>query len=568
MNALERAQFNTPTPIQAQAIPLALDGQDILGSAQTGTGKTGAFGIPLIAKLMDDQDAVALVLTPTRELAAQVMAAMQQWIAVPHIKTALLIGGEPMHKQFRQLNMRPRLIVGTPGRVNDHLLRKTLRLENTRFLVLDETDRMLDMGFGIQLDAILNYLPSERQTMMFSATMPANIMKLSAKYLSQPQRISVGNTNAVATKIRQEMIQTSDADKYGHLIDQLEKNEGSVIIFVKTKFGADKLATKLCREEYKADAIHGDLKQSRRDRVIQGFRDKKYRILVATDVAARGLDIPHIETVINYDMPQAPEDYIHRIGRTARAGAEGYAVNLVAPIDGGKWKAIHRLLNPGAQPERTERSGKSAGGQRRSNAGGYGQREFGRGGNGQAKGGFPGFANKNSNRGNFDRREEGSTESYAKRDGGFGKSYAGQQNTGDFPGFSNKNRGNSYDPGYGGHEGYNKREGGFGKSYAGQQQSKGDFPGFANKNRGGNSYDRREEGSTDSYAKRDGGFKKPFVAGGKPAGKSGGKPFGEGKPFGAKNGKPGGFKAAGGRPAAGGQGGQRRFAKKPAKFAA
>lgn len=564
MKALERAQFTTPTPIQEQAIPLALQGQDILGSAQTGTGKTGAFGIPLIAKLMEDPDAVALVLTPTRELAAQVMAAMQQWIAVPNIKTALLIGGEPMPKQYRQLHMRPRLIVGTPGRVNDHLLRKTLRLDNTRFLVLDETDRMLDMGFGIQLDAILNFLPAERQTMMFSATMPSNIMKLSAKYLNQPQRISVGNSNAVATKIRQEMIQTTEADKYKHLVDQLEKNEGSVIIFVKTKFGADKLATKLCREEYQADAIHGDLKQNRRDRVIKAFREKKYRILVATDVAARGLDIPHIETVINYDMPQAPEDYIHRIGRTARAGAEGYAVNLVAPIDGGKWKAIHRLLNPGAQPERNERPANG-----RKDNGGYGggRGGFGKSASGNAKGGFPGFSN-NRDRGNsYDRREEGSTSSYAKREGGFGRSHGGQQSQGDFPAFANKNRGNSTG-GYdrrddSRHEGYTPHDNhDFGQSYASKgQQSPGEFPGFANKNRGnGTGYERRGEGHTDSFARRDGGFgKKPFAAGGKPAGA---------KPFGAKNGKPGGFKAAGGRAAGAAAGGQRRFAKKPTKFAA
>ena len=355
-----------------------------------------------------------MILTPTRELATQVMAALQQWIAVPNIKTALLIGGESMPKQYRQLQMRPRLIVGTPGRVNDHLLRKTLHLNNTRFLVLDETDRMLDMGFGVQLDAILHYLPQERQTMMFSATLPANIVKLSAKYLHQPQRVAVGNSNVAAPKIKQEMIQTSDAEKYGELINQLEKNsEGTVIVFVKTKFGADKLATKLCRAEIKADAIHGDLKQSRRDRVIQDYRAKKFRVLVATDVAARGLDIPHIELVVNYDMPQCPEDYIHRIGRTARAGAEGHAVNLVAPIDGGKWKAIHRLMNPDAKPEREERGSRQGGqgggfGQRRANGGSFGGRSNG-GGFGGSQGGyqrdgqrsntsernsFPGFENK------------------------------------------------------------------------------------------------------------------------------------------------------------------------------
>lgn len=349
MQSLERMQFKTPTPIQAQAIPLALAGRDVLGSAQTGTGKTGAFGIPLITKLMEHVEDTALVLTPTRELAAQVMATLQQLIPVPNIKTALLIGGEPMPKQFRQLQNRPRLIVGTPGRVNDHLERQTLDLKRTRFLVLDETDRMLDMGFGVQLDRIAKHLPKQRQTLMFSATMPDNITKLSAKYLHNPERISVGSVNKPITRIEQELIETPEGEKYNRLVEQLNKRDGTVIIFVKTKFGADRLATKLVKAGMQADAIHGDLKQSKRDRVIREYREKKFRILVATDVASRGLDIPHIEHVINYDLPQAPEDYIHRIGRTARAGAEGSAVNLLTPAETGKWYAIQKLINPQAK---------------------------------------------------------------------------------------------------------------------------------------------------------------------------------------------------------------------------
>ena len=367
MQSLNRMKFTTPTPIQAQAIPLALEGLDILGSAQTGTGKTGAFGIPLIAGLMHDRDATALVLTPTRELATQVMETMLQLIPVPNIKTALLIGGEAMPKQFRQLQNRPRLIVGTPGRVFDHINRATLNLGNTRFLVLDETDRMLDMGFGIQLEKIVKYIPSERQTMMFSATMPSNITKLSAQYLRNPQRIAVGSVTAVATKVTQETIKTNDGDKYDHLTNQLETRNGSVIVFVKTKHGADRMATRLNKAGYQSDALHGDLKQSRRDKVTQAFRDKRFRILVATDVAARGLDIPHIENVINYDLPQVPEDYIHRIGRTGRAGASGVAVNLVTPSEGAKWKAIQRLLDPNAKDEyeSTGAPSRKAGGKQR-----------------------------------------------------------------------------------------------------------------------------------------------------------------------------------------------------------
>lgn len=347
LQALARMQFTTPTPVQAQAIPLALAGRDILGSAQTGTGKTAAFGIPLIVKLMEDPEAGALIITPTRELAAQVLATLQQLIPVASIKTALLIGGEPMPRQFRQLAVHPQLIVGTPGRINDHLQRGTLKLGRTRILVLDETDRMLAMGFGVQIDRIVRHLPKERQTLMFSATLPSDIVRLAGQYLRQPERIAVGSTTTPTANIRQELVQLSDTEKYPRLLQELDQRAGSIIIFVKTKHGSKRLADKLNKAEHQADAIHGNLQQNRRDRVLSNFRDKQYRILVATDVAARGLDIPHIEHVINFDLPQCPEDYIHRIGRTARAGAEGSAVSLVTPDDHDKWNAINRLMNPG-----------------------------------------------------------------------------------------------------------------------------------------------------------------------------------------------------------------------------
>ena len=373
--SLEGMKFTTPTPIQAKAIPIALEGNDILASAQTGTGKTGAFGIPLVTKLLTTPRGSALVLTPTRELAVQVHDALRQMIGKSRIASALLIGGESMPKQFKQLKMRPRLIVGTPGRINDHLERGTLMLHDTNFLVLDETDRMLDLGFGVQLERIAKYLTAKRQTLMFSATLPANIVKLSNKYLIDPVRIAVGSTTSPAKKITQEIIHVTDGEKYTKLLDQLDARTGSIIVFVKTKRGADRLATKLNRQTYSAEAIHGDLRQSKRDRVISDFRNRKHRILIATDVAARGLDIPHIEHVINYDLPQCPEDYIHRIGRTARAGAEGTAVCLISPHDGVKWKAIQKLMNPGAhqaskpsskKPSRKRRSfgGKPGGGKK------------------------------------------------------------------------------------------------------------------------------------------------------------------------------------------------------------
>mgnify|MGYP000617856356 CR=1 FL=1 len=344
LQSLKRMNFDTATPIQEQAIPVALQGTNILGSAQTGTGKTGAFSIPMIARLMESETTTALVLTPTRELAAQVMAAIQQMVPVANMKTALLIGGEPMPRQFRQLQANPRIIVGTPGRVNDHLARRTLTLAKCAFLVLDETDRMLDMGFGVQLDKIMETMPRQRQTMMFSATMPSDIVRLSSKYMNKPVRITVGSTVAPAAKIRQEVIHTSEGEKHGKLLEQLASRSGSVIVFVKTKYGTEKLADKLCKAEYSADAIHGDLQQRKRDRVIQNFRDQKFRILVATDVAARGLDIPHIEHVINYDLPQCPEDYIHRVGRTARAESTGTAITFINEKDQKKFFDIESLI--------------------------------------------------------------------------------------------------------------------------------------------------------------------------------------------------------------------------------
>ncbi len=345
-DALQKMNFNTPTPIQAESIPHALEGKDILGSAQTGTGKTGAFGIPLVAHLLTNRG-TAIVMTPTRELAVQVMATMKQLIAfAPQIKTAVLIGGEPMPKQFNQLKMRPRLIVGTPGRINDHLDRGTLMLNEANFLVLDETDRMLDMGFGIQIDRVLKFMPQKRQTLMFSATLPRYIIKMSDQYMKDPVRVSAGTVSSPVTKIEQETVKINNSDKYAKLTEELASRSGSVIVFVKSKHGADKLAYRLSKDDHEADAIHGDLRQNKRDKVIKSFRDGKYRVLVATDIAARGLDIPHIEHVINFDLPQVAEDYIHRIGRTGRNGAEGKALNFVSSEDGAKWKAIQRLLNP------------------------------------------------------------------------------------------------------------------------------------------------------------------------------------------------------------------------------
>ncbi|MCI5072104.1 DEAD/DEAH box helicase [bacterium] len=346
VNTLQKMQFNKPTPIQNKAIPLALLGKDILGSAQTGTGKTGAFGIPLVAKLMSNSRGSALVMTPTRELASQIMEQLETMLgAHSKIKTSLLIGGEAMPKQIEQLKKRPRLIVGTPGRISDHLDRGGLMLHDTDFLVLDETDRMLDIGFSVQIKNIMKYLTRKRQTLLFSATLPKNIINIANEYLTNPARIEVNASCSAVKNIKQNTIKTNDMDKYSKLLAQLRDRTGSIIVFVKTKHNTERMSQKLVRAGHHSQAIHSDLNQNKRNRIIEEFRNKKYRILVATDIASRGLDISHIEHVINFDLPQCPEDYIHRIGRTGRAGAQGEALNLVSPSDMKKWNAISKLLD-------------------------------------------------------------------------------------------------------------------------------------------------------------------------------------------------------------------------------
>jgi ATP-dependent RNA helicase DeaD len=344
--SLEALNFTEPTPIQAQTIPLALAGKDILGSAQTGTGKTLAFAIPLVSKLLDNPTDMALVLVPTRELAQQVLTAIKQVAGKNRsLKAALLIGGDSFFKQLQQLRSDARIIVGTPGRVIDHLKRNTLKPELFHFLVLDETDRMFDMGFESQIDQIIKQLPQERQTLMFSATLPASIIKTASRYLIQPERVSVGDNSSPVAKIKQDVLFVSESEKESKLIEELEKYSESIVIFVKTKWNADKLADKLSSLDHKAVALHGDLRQNRRERVIASFRKGTHNILVATDIAARGLDIPAIRHIVNYDLPQCPEDYIHRIGRTGRAGAEGFALSLVTPKETKSWKIINRFAN-------------------------------------------------------------------------------------------------------------------------------------------------------------------------------------------------------------------------------
>ena len=346
INNLTRMGIMTPTEIQKKSIPNAMQGMDILASSQTGSGKTLAYLLPAITKILQEKSKI-LVLAPTRELAVQVCAALGKTTGKVKISGTAVIGGEPFGKQVSRLMSKPDVIVATPGRLIDHLTRGTVKLTEFNYLVLDEMDRMLDMGMKEQIDEIAKHLPAKRQVLMFSATMPNHIAEASRKYLNNPHKITIGKANEAAPEIDQQFIDIKEELKYTELDNQLTSKEGSAIVFVKTKRGADKLARNLKNNGHKADAIHGDLNQSRRTRVLDGFRKGKTRILIATDVAARGLDVDHIQYVFNYDLPSCPEDYLHRIGRTGRAGAKGFAISFVSGSDIIRKKAIDRLINKG-----------------------------------------------------------------------------------------------------------------------------------------------------------------------------------------------------------------------------
>ena len=350
--SLKTLGFKNPTEIQSKTIPIALKRHDILASAETGSGKTAAYLIPLIHHISILGNVSGLILTPTRELAQQVTDVSKSLVGYKSkIETALIVGGASMNNQLRQLKKRPKIIVGTPGRINDHLEKRTLNLKYFNFFVLDEADRMLDMGFEDQVEKIIRFLPSKRQTLLFSATLPKEIIKLSSKYLNNPKRADVKENNVIKTQIKQKILNTKTELKYNQLVDEIALRKGSILIFVRTKYSTEKLKKRLMKDTVKSSALHGDLRQNKRSRILKDFRDDKFRILIATDIASRGLDVPHIEHVINYDLPQVPEDFIHRIGRTARAGSVGEAVSFITPNDKRMWKSIENLMEELKNPE-------------------------------------------------------------------------------------------------------------------------------------------------------------------------------------------------------------------------
>jgi len=333
LQAITELGFEESTPIQDQAIPIALKGGDLIGQAQTGTGKTAAFGIPLINKIpVSESRIVALIMTPTRELAIQVAEEIGKLARFKGIGSLPIYGGQEIGRQIRALKRRPQIIIGTPGRLLDHINRKTIKLDDVQTVVLDEADEMLDMGFMEDITTILSMVPEERQTMLFSATMPPNIQKLAQQFLRNPEHVSVIPKNITAPSIEQAYIEVHERQKFEAICRLLDMESPELaIVFGRTKRRVDELSEGLQKRGYSADGLHGDLSQNQRDAVMRKFRDGSIDVLVATDVAARGLDVSGVTHVINFDLPQDPESYVHRIGRTGRAGKEGTAWSFVTP---------------------------------------------------------------------------------------------------------------------------------------------------------------------------------------------------------------------------------------------
>ncbi len=349
LSVLDRLQFKTPTPIQQQSIPPALEGKDIMGLAQTGTGKTLAFGIPVIQAALAGKP--ALIVLPTRELALQVKETLTKLGSPLGVHSALLVGGESLYRQVGALRGNPAIIIGTPGRLIDHLQQKTLNLKTTKVLVLDEADRMLDMGFAPQLQQIMNHVPRERQTMLFSATMPDAIIHMAHSYMKLPVRIEIVPPGTANANITQEVFFIAKHDKPRLLEKVLSEFRGSVLVFSRTKFGAKKIAAQVRGLGHTAAELHANKSLSQRRQALEGFRNGTFRVLVATDIAARGIDVKGIELVVNYDLPANAEDYVHRIGRTARAGAQGHAISFATPDQRRDVRDIERLMRIALPPK-------------------------------------------------------------------------------------------------------------------------------------------------------------------------------------------------------------------------
>ena len=339
--SLERLKFIRPTPIQSKVMNDALSCADIMARAETGSGKTLAYSLPMLNQLLLDPSKISLVLAPTRELVQQIAGVIRDVTAsIEGFCITSLVGGSDMGKQVRALKRKPRVVVATPGRLNDHLRRRNLKLKNLQCLVIDEGDRMLDMGFAPQLEEIFPHLPEIKQTMLFSATLPKKVKELAAVFLNQPKIIEIGGESLPVASIKQSIVEVLPKEKLDRTVDELNARSGSIMVFVRTKTRVDDVTRTLKSYGFKVEAIHGDKTQGQRNRVIKKFKEGTSRILVATDIAARGLDVPQVEHVINYDLPRMKEDYVHRVGRTARNGADGEALSYITPSDHKAWLSL------------------------------------------------------------------------------------------------------------------------------------------------------------------------------------------------------------------------------------
>lgn len=342
LGVLDRLNFKVPTPIQERSIPPAIQGKDLIGIAQTGTGKTLAFGVPMIQAALGGK--LGLVVLPTRELAFQVNEVLHKIGFSLGIRTAVLIGGEPINRQMQSLRKNPHIVIGTPGRIIDHLEQKTLSLRAVTILVLDEADRMLDMGFAPQLKLILRALPHNRQTMLFSATMPHDIVAIAQANMKLPLRVEIAPPGTTVAKVTQELFFVEKQDKPRLLEKLLHEYRGSVLIFTRMKYAARRITAHIRAMGHTTAELHSNRSLMQRREALDGFRNGKYRVLVATDIAARGIDVKGIELVLNYELPQSPGDYVHRIGRTARAGGAGHAISFATPDQQGDVRSIERLI--------------------------------------------------------------------------------------------------------------------------------------------------------------------------------------------------------------------------------
>ncbi len=343
LEILKKLNFTEPTPIQRQAILPGIEKKDIVGIAQTGTGKTLAFGIPLIQHALQGAK-MALVVVPTRELAIQVCESINAIGTKLGVKTATVIGGEDMYRQVRSLHAHPQIVIGTPGRIIDHLERKNISFTDLVAVVLDEADRMLDMGFAPQIQKIFAAMPEERQTMLFSATMPERIVEITKRYMRLPIRVEIAPSGTMAEKISQELFFVEKSDKMRLLEKILGEYHGSILVFSRTKFGAKKIAASVRALGITSTELHSNRSLSQRKNSLEGFKKGIYRVLIATDIAARGIDVKGIELVLNYDLPQSPEDYVHRIGRTGRMGGVGHAISFATPDQRRDVREIEKLV--------------------------------------------------------------------------------------------------------------------------------------------------------------------------------------------------------------------------------